>query len=358
MRQLCKGNVAVIKGAILAGCRAYYGYPITPASEIAESAALYLPQIGGTFLQAESEVAAINMVYGAASAGARVMTASSGPGLSLMQEGISYLAGAELPCVIVDVMRGGPGLGNIAPEQSDYFAMVKGGGHGNYHNLVVAPASVQEMADLTMLAFELADKYRNPAIVLCDGFVGQMIEPLDLADVETTPPPKPWAIKGTAETRENLITSFFLEPNELEQHQRHLEAKYALAREKEARYEEYQAEDAEVLLVGFGIVSRVLRSAVEELRKYGVRAGLFRPITLWPFASKALAEAAARTSHVLVVELSNGQMVEDVRLAVNDKARVEFYGRTGGNVPSVEEIHSQVMALQGTAAWASGRGMR
>ena len=198
MRQLCKGNVAVIKGAVLAGCRAYYGYPITPASEVAEAAALYFPEVGGTFVQAESETASINMVYGAASAGERVMTASSGPGLSLMQEGISYLAGAELPCVIVDVMRGGPGLGNIAPEQSDYFAMVKGGGHGNYRNLVVAPASVQEMADLTILAFELADSYRNPAIVLTDGFVGQMMEPLDLEYREIVAPEKPWAVKGTA----------------------------------------------------------------------------------------------------------------------------------------------------------------
>ncbi len=196
MRQLCKGNVAVIKGAILAGCRAYYGYPITPASEIAEAAALYLPQVGGTFVQAESEVASINMVYGAASAGVRVMTASSGPGISLMQEGLSYLAGSELPCVIVDVVRGGPGLGNIAPEQSDYFAMVKGGGHGNYRNLVLAPASVQEMADLTMLAFELADKYRNPAIVLTDGFIGQMIEPLELEERQIPMPERPWAVTG------------------------------------------------------------------------------------------------------------------------------------------------------------------
>src|SRR5690242_16335482 len=206
MRQLCKGNVAVVKGAILAGCRAYYGYPITPASEIAEAAALYIPQVGGTFLQAESEVAAINMVYGAASAGARVMTGSSGPGVSLMQEGISYLAGSELPCVIVDVVRGGPGLGNIAPEQSDYFAMVKGGGHGNYRNFVLAPASVQEMAEMTMLAFDLADEYRNPAIVLSDGFVGQMMEPLELEDREIIPPEKPWAVRGTPETRQNLVT--------------------------------------------------------------------------------------------------------------------------------------------------------
>src|ERR1700758_2793714 len=224
MRQLCKGNVAVIKGAVLAGCRAYYGYPITPASEVAEAAALYLPEVGGTFVQAESETASINMVYGAASAGVRVMTASSGPGLSLMQEGISYLAGSELPCVIVDVMRGGPGLGNIAPEQSDYFAMVKGGGHGNYRNLVVAPASVQEMADLTMLAFELADKYRNPAVVLTDGFIGQMIE-----------------------TLQNLVNSIYLETDELEGHVRHLEEKYRRAQEHESRHELYLADDAEVL---------------------------------------------------------------------------------------------------------------
>jgi 2-oxoisovalerate ferredoxin oxidoreductase alpha subunit len=344
MRQLCKGNVAVIKGAILAGCRAYYGYPITPASEIAESAALYLPQVGGTFLQAESEVAAINMVYGAASAGLRVMSASSGPGLSLMQEGISYIAGAELPCVIVDVVRGGPGLGNIAPEQSDYFAMVKGGGHGNYRNLVVAPASVQEMADLTILAFELADKYRNPAIVLCDGFVGQMVEPLDLEFCEPSLPKKPWAVKGTPETRKNFVTSIFLEPDELEEHQRQMELKYARAHQEEQRSESYMVDDAEVLLIGYGIVSRVLRSTVDKLRQEGVRAGLFRPITLWPFPSKGLAKASAHVSQVLVVELSNGQMVEDVRLNIRNGAPVEFYGRAGGNVPTVEEIESRVVA--------------
>ena len=342
MRQLCKGNVAVVKGAILAGCRAYYGYPITPASEIAESAALYIPQVGGTFLQAESEVAAINMVYGAAAAGVRVMTASSGPGLSLMQEGMSYLAGAELPCVIVDVVRGGPGLGNIAPEQSDYFALVKGGGHGNYRNIVLAPASVQEMADLTALAFELADKYRNPAVVMADGFIGQMMEPVELEYRETALPEKPWAVKGTPETRANLVSSIFLEPDELEEHERELEAKYIRA-QAEARHELYQTEDADVLLVGYGIVSRVLRSTVEALRKDGVKAGLFRPITLWPFASQALLDAAAKVQKVIVVELSNGQMVEDVRLAVDGKVPVEFYGRVGGNVPSVEELQAQVM---------------
>lgn len=342
MRQLCKGNVAVVKGAILAGCRAYYGYPITPASEIAESAALYLPQVGGTFLQAESEVAAINMVYGAAAAGVRVMTASSGPGLSLMQEGMSYLAGAELPCVVVDVVRGGPGLGNIAPEQSDYFAVVKGGGHGNYRNFVLAPASVQEMAELTMLAFELADKYRNPAVVMADGFIGQMMEPLDLEYREIQLPEKLWAVKGTPETRANLISSIYLEPDALEEHQRKLEAKYIRAQVEE-RYELYQAEDADVLLVGYGIVSRVLRSTVEALRNDGIKAGLFRPISMWPFASKPLAEAAARAHKVIVVELSNGQMVEDVRLALDGKVPVEFYGRVGGNVPSVEELETQVM---------------
>jgi 2-oxoisovalerate ferredoxin oxidoreductase alpha subunit len=342
MRQLCKGNVAVIKGAVLAGCRAYYGYPITPASEVAEAAALYLPEVGGTFVQAESETASINMVYGAASAGVRVMTGSSGPGLSLMQEGISYLAGAELPCVIVDVMRGGPGLGNIAPEQSDYFAMVKGGGHGNYRNLVLAPASVQEMADLTILAFELADKYRNPAIVLTDGFVGQMMEPLDLEYREIVAPPKPWAVKGTAGTRKNMVTSIFLEPDDLEEHQRKMEAKYIRAQQVETRCEEYRTDDAELIVVGYGIVSRVLRSAVDEARKHGIKVGLFRPITLWPYPSKELSATVARAEKILVVELSNGQMVEDVRLTLNGTKSIEFYGRVGGNVPSVEELLAKI----------------
>jgi 2-oxoisovalerate ferredoxin oxidoreductase alpha subunit len=344
MRQLSKGNAAVIKGAIQAGCRAFYGYPITPASEIAEAAAFYLPQVGGTFVQAESEVAAINMVYGASSAGVRVMTASSGPGLSLMQEGISYIAGAELPCVIVDVVRGGPGLGNIAPEQSDYFAMVKGGGHGNYHNFVLAPASVQEMCDLTMLAFELADKYRNPAIVLTDGFVGQMMEPLELRERDVPLPEKPWAVKGTRDTRPNLITSIQLEPDVLEAHVRKLEAKYRQAEEVEPRHELYKADDAEVLVVGYGIVSRVLRSTVDQVRELGLRAGLFRPLTLWPFPSKALADSARRCRIVMVVEMSTGQMVEDVRLALNGRVPVEFYSRVGGNVPQAEEVRDKLLA--------------
>jgi pyruvate/2-oxoacid:ferredoxin oxidoreductase alpha subunit len=343
MRQLCKGNVAIVKGAILAGCRSFYGYPITPASEIAEAAALYIPQVGGTFLQAESEVAAINMVYGAAASGARVMTASSGPGVSLMQEGMSYIAGAELPCVIVDVVRGGPGLGNIAPEQSDYFAMVKGGGHGNYHNLVLAPASVQEMADLTVLAFDLADKYRNPVVILADGFIGQMMEPLELEYREVVEPQKPWAVKGTPETRKNLVSSIFLEPDDLEDHQRHLEEKYEHARKNEPRWELYEADDADILMVGYGITSRILRSSVEAARAEGQRVGLFRPITLWPFPSEALRKAAANVREVVAVELSNGQMVEDVRLTINGRVPVDFYGRTGGNVPSVEEIHADIL---------------
>ena len=347
MRQLCKGNVAVVKGALLAGCRAYYGYPITPASEIAEAASEYLPQVGGTFLQAESEVAAINMVYGASSAGQRVMTASSGPGLSLMQEGISYLAGSELPSVIVDVVRGGPGLGNIAPEQSDYFAMVKGGGHGNYKNFVVAPASVQEMADLTILAFELADRYRNPAIVLTDGFIGQMMEPLELELRKTELPEKPWAVCGTAGTRQNLISSIYLEPDVLEAHVRKLDDKYKKAAEVEPRHEMYRAEDPEVLLVGYGITSRVLRSVVDMARKEGLRAGLFRPITLWPFPTEALRKAARHTQMVLVVEMSTGQMVEDVRLALDGRVDVEFYGRTGGNVPLADEVCKELFDRMG-----------
>ncbi|HEX8924669.1 MAG TPA: 3-methyl-2-oxobutanoate dehydrogenase subunit VorB, partial [Terriglobales bacterium] len=332
----------IVKAAIMAGCRSFYGYPITPASEIAEYAALLIPQVGGTFVQAESEVSAINMVYGAAGAGQRVMTASSGPGVSLMQEGISYLAGAELPCVIVDVMRGGPGLGNIAPEQSDYFAITKGGGHGCYRNIVLAPASVQEMASLTMLAFELSDKYRNPAVILADGYVGQMMEPLELELIEAQIPEKPWAVRGNAETRKNLITSIHMTPDLLEEHVRKLEAKYREIELAEARWETYNADDAEILLVGYGIISRILRSVVDMARAEGIKAGLFRPITLWPYPSLALAETAKKCSSVTVVEMSTGQMVEDVKLAVSGAKPVDFYSRVGGNVPTAEEILAHV----------------
>ena len=344
MRQLCKGNVAIVKAAVLAGCRAFYGYPITPASEIAEYAALLIPEVGGTFLQAESEVSAINMLYGASSAGIRVMSASSGPGISLMQEGISYIAGAELPCVIVDVVRGGPGLGNIAPEQSDYFAVVKGGGHGCYRNLVLAPSSVQEMFDFTLLAFDLADRYRNPVIIMTDGYVGQMMEPLDITLRAIQPQEKDWAVTGTAESKKNVISSIYLEPDALEDHVRKLEAKYALAQELETRSERYLTEDADVVLIGFGIVSRVLRSTVDQLRVQGMKAGLFRPITLWPFPTRDLRETAKTVKTVMVVELSTGMMLEDVKLALDGTVPVEFYGRSGGNVPMAEEITAQVFA--------------
>jgi len=337
-KQLLKGNEAIIKAATLAGCRAFYGYPITPANEIAEAAAYYIPQAGGTFLQAESEVAAINMVYGAASAGVRAMTASSGPGISLMSEGISYLAGSELPCVVVNIMRGGPGLGNIAPEQGDYWQVVKNGGHGNYRSLVLAPASVQEMADLTYLAFELADRYRNPVFVLADGTIGQMMEPVEFTQPAIQPKAAEWAVLGDAETRKNLITSIYLQPDELEAHVRKLELKYKKAERKEFLYESWRTEDAELIFVAYGIAARVTKSAVEELRKAGVKAGLLRPITLYPFPWLELRFLAEQASRFVVVEMSTGQMVEDVRLAVDGRRPVEFYGRCGGNLPTTEEI--------------------
>lgn len=337
-RQLIKGNEAIVKSAILAGCRAYYGYPITPASEIAEAAALYMPRAGGVFVQAESEVAAVNMLYGAAAAGVRAMSASSGPGISLMQEGVSYLAGAELPCVIADITRGGPGLGNIAPEQGDYFQVVKGGGHGCYRSLVLAPASCQEMADLTALAFELADEYRNPVYVMADGFIGQMMEPVEFAAQAQLPDAQPWAVTGTRESRHNLASSIHLEPDRLEEHIRRLEQKYLRAEREAVRCEQYRTGDAEIVLVGYGIVARILKSVVDEVRAGGIKAGLLRPITLYPFPSAQL-RALARHAHVfLTVEMSTGQMVEDVRLALEGRKPVEFYGRCGGNAPSTEEV--------------------
>lgn len=344
-KELIKGNEAVVKAAILAGCRAFYGYPITPASEIAEAAAKYFPQVGGTFLQAESEVAAINMVYGAAAVGERAMTASSGPGLSLMQEGISYLAGSELPCVIVDIMRGGPGLGNIAPEQADYHQIVKGGGHGNYHTIVLAPNSVQEMCDLTFLAFDLADRFRNPVIVLTDGFIGQMMEPVEFPQIAVAPPFKPWAVQGDAITRENLITSIYLDPEDLEQHVLRLEAKYASASQSTDMYEKYRTEDAEIITIGYGIVSRILKTAVDQARARGIKVGLFRPITLWPFPAREISVLTDWTECFLTVELSNGQLVEDVRLAVEGRRPVSLYSRFGGMVPTTEELLDQIIKV-------------
>ena len=337
-KQLTKGNEAIVKAAVLAGCRAFYGYPITPASEIAEAAALYLPQAGGVFVQAESEVAAVNMLYGGAAAGLRAMSASSGPGISLMQEGFSYIAGAELPCVVADIMRGGPGLGNIAPEQGDYLQVVKGGGHGCYRTLVLAPASVQEMADLTALAFDLADRYRNPVVVLADGCIGQMMEPVEFADPAPVPPAPDWAVTGTAATRPNLVTSIYLEPDLLERHVRKLEAKYREAERRETRAEMWRTDDAEIVLVGYGIVGRVLKAVVEQARARGIRAGLLRPITLYPFPVEQVRELARTARTFGVVEMSTGQLVEDVRLALGGRCPVEFYSRVGGNIPAAEEV--------------------
>jgi pyruvate/2-oxoacid:ferredoxin oxidoreductase alpha subunit len=345
---ILKGNEAIIRGAILAGCRTYFGYPITPASEIAETAAAYMPRVGGTFLQAESEVAAINMVYGAAGAGVRVMTASSGPGISLKMEGISYMAGAELPCVVVSVDRGGPGLGNIAPEQGDYHQVVWGGGHGSYRNIVLAPNSVQEMSDMTMLAFDLADKYRNPVFVLTDGAIGQMMEPVEFPDRGVEPPTKKWAVGVGAEARKNLIWSIFLDADELEGHNKHLMAKYAQIEANEVRHEAYELDDAELVIVAYGIVSRVARSAIEALRPQGVKVGLLRPKTLWPFPEEKLAQLAEsdRVQKFLVVEMNHGQMLKDVKLAILGRKPVAFYGRMGGHIPSevelVEEIQRQM----------------
>jgi pyruvate/2-oxoacid:ferredoxin oxidoreductase alpha subunit len=342
--QLVKGNDAILMGAILAGCRAFYGYPITPSSEIAEAAADLMPRVGGIFLQSESEVGAIQMVYGASSAGMRVMTASSSPGISLKQEGISYLMGSELPAVIINVMRGGPGLGNIAPAQGDYFQMVKGGGHGDYHLIVLAPNCPQEMCDLTMLAFELADRYRNPVAIITDGFTGQMMEAVEFPEPLTELPDKPWAVKGTPETQRNLINSIYLTPEELEENVTKLFQKYAQVEEREVRFEEVHTEDAELVVVGYGIVSRLLRSAVGRARAEGLRVGLLRPITLWPFPRKRIAELSERVKGFLVSELSTGQMVEDVRLAVNGRCPVHFHGRWGGAVPSVEELKQAIQS--------------
>lgn len=348
-----KGNEAIVHGALLAGARCFFGYPITPASEIAHTAAALFPATGGVFLQAESEVAAINMVYGAASTGIRTMTASSSPGMSLKQEGISYSAGSELPMVIVDVMRGGPGLGNIAPEQGDYFQMVKGGGHGCYSLPVLAPNSCQEMCDSTRLAFEIADRYRTPVVILADGLVGQMKEPVYLDEAaKDIPDQTSWSVQGTEETRKNLVCSIFLKNDELEDHITHLANKTKMIAEREVRWEEYKLDDADIVLVGYGIVSRILKGVVDRGRKQGLKLGLFRPITLSPFPSEALRAAVEGKKACMAVELSTGQMVEDVRLATSDLAPTWFYGRAGGNVPSVDEILEEIHAKNGTTVEA------
>jgi 2-oxoglutarate ferredoxin oxidoreductase subunit alpha len=338
---LMKGNEALAEAAIAAGCRYYFGYPITPQNEIPAYMARRMPQVGGVFIQSESELAAVNMVYGAAAAGVRAMTSSSSPGISLKQEGISYLAGAELPAVIVNVTRGGPGLGNISPSQADYFQTTRGGGHGDYRLLVLAPASVQEMVDLTMLAFELADKYRNPAMILADGLLGQMLEPVVINPPSTQPPDKPWALTGASSRPANCIKSLYLGEGVLEAHNRRLERKYQ-SMQSEVRYEGLHLEDARLVIVAFGTAARIAKSAVGAARERGLRVGLIRPISLWPFPSRPIARLAGRGVPLLTVELNLGQMVEDVKLAANGKSAVHFYGRTGGEIPTPEEILVQL----------------
>ena len=339
---LMAGNSAVIVGALYAGCDCFFGYPITPASEILQEASKFFPLVGRKFVQAESEEAAINMVYGAATAGHRVLAASSGPGMSLKQEGITYIAGAQLPCVIVDICRAGPGLGNIGPEQSDYNQACKGGGHGCYHNIVLAPASVQEMCDFIRKGFDLAFKYRNPVVILADGVLGHMVEPLQFPQeaiehtIDTT-----WAVAGKAETRGNLVTSISLDFGDLEKHNLMLQEKYRQVEENEVLWDGYRLEDADVVLVSYGISSRIARSAVDRARKEGIRAGLFRPITLYPFPTEQIAKLADRGCKFISVEMSNGQMRDDIRLASGCRP-VELVCRYGGNLINIDEIMEKI----------------
>ncbi len=337
-KQLIKGNEAVVYGALMGGATHFFGYPITPASEIAHAAADLFPRAGRHFLQAESELSVINMIYGASCAGARAMTGSSGPGLSLMQEGLSYMACAELPCVIVDIQRAGPGLGNIWPEQGDYNAVVKGGGHGSYRNIVFAPNSAQEMCDFTYRAFDIADHYRATVIILSDAYIGQMMEPVQLPTKLKLGKRKEWAIYGDKESRKNLITSIFMNAKILSDVNLKLQEKYRLLEKKMVEYEEIDVDDAEVLFIAFGITARVCYSAMQELRKTGVKVGLFRPKTLYPFPAKRLIELAEKKQKFIVAELNSGQMADDVLLAVRDSIPILRYNWYGGIVPSIEEI--------------------
>lgn len=343
-----KGNEALAEAAIRAGCQGYFGYPITPQSEVLEYLSDEGRKRGMIVLQAESEVASINMIYGAAGAGARVMTSSSSPGISLMQEGLSYIACAELPCLVVNVNRGGPGLGTIQPSQGDYFQATKGGGHGDYRLIVLAPASVQEMADFVYLSFDLADKYRNPVMILADGALGQMMEKVEFP--EYTPanhiPPKPWATTGKSKGRErNYITSLHIQPEKMEQINLHLQEKYRTIAARETRFETVHTDDAEFLIVAYGLVARIAHKAVELARAEGIRAGLLRPITLFPYPYKPLRALAEQVEGILVAEMNAGQMVEDVRLAVDGRVPVSFHGRMGGVIPSPEEIVEQLMLM-------------
>ncbi|MBN2451327.1 MAG: 3-methyl-2-oxobutanoate dehydrogenase subunit VorB [Lentisphaeria bacterium] len=345
--KLVKGNTAVIVGALYAGCDCFFGYPITPASEILHEASACFPALGRNFLQAESEEAAINMVYGAAAAGHRAMSASSGPGISLMQEGVSYLAGARLPAVIVDIVRAGPGLGNIGPEQSDYNQVVKGGGHGNYKVIVLAPNSVQELCDMTMEAFDLAFAWRTPVYVLADAVLGQMIEPLSFPAAAVEPRiDTSWAVSGTAETRGNLVTSIFLDFDELEGFNRELQERYARMEAALEDAEVLLCDDADIVLVSYGISSRIARSAVDQARQEGLRVGLFRPRKVSPFPRQALRRIAAQRPCTLVsVEMSNGQMADDVRLAIGCSRPVELVCRYGGNLIPVDEVLDRIRSI-------------
>ncbi len=345
-RMFMTGNEAIAEAAIQAGCRHFFGYPITPQNEIPEYMSRRLPEVGGVYLQAESEIAAINMIFGAAGAGARVMTSSSGPGISLMQEGISYIVGAQLPCVIVNIMRGGPGLGGIQPSQSDYFQATKGGGHGDYHLLVLAPHTLQEAVSLTMEAFDLADRYRNPVMVLGDGYMGQMMEPVEFTKkAPPNLPAKDWALTGAEGRPPNVVKSLYLDPVVLEKHNLEINAKIQQIIKNEARVETYLTDDAEVVIAAYGTVARIAKTAIKNLREKGVKVGMIRPITAFPFPYETFHKMAEGIDEFLVVEMSLGQMVEDVKLGVCDKAHVHFYGRTGGMVPSYDEIIFQTEKL-------------
>ena len=345
---LMKGNEAIAEAAIRAGCMHYFGYPITPQTEIAAYMAKRMPKIGGVFLQAESEVAAINMVYGVAGTGYRVMTSSSSPGISLKGEGISYLAGSDLPALIVNVQRGGPGLGGIQPSQSDYFQATRGGGHGDYHILVLAPASVQEMADMTAKCFDLADKYRMPAMILADGTMGQMMEPVILPEPTEYDKEKPWAVTGTkCQRKHNIINSLYLQPDELERTNFERFERYKHIEENETMYESFMMEDAEICIAAFGIAARVSKNAIMAARKEGIKVGMIRPITLWPFPKKPFEEAADKVKAFISVELSMGQMIEDVKLATGCKKPVTLCNRTGGMIPSPEEVLAAIKEQAG-----------
>ncbi len=339
------GNEVAGEAAICAGCRFYAGYPITPQNELTAYMARRMPEAGGTFIQAESELAAISMVFGASLAGARAMTSSSSPGISLKQEGISYLVGNELPAVVVNMMRGGPGLGNIGPSQSDYFQATKGGGHGDYNIVVLAPSTVQELAEVMESAFELADKYRNPVLVLADGILGQMMEPVEIKKPSPGLPEKDWTLTGTAGRESRVIHSLCLKEGELEEHNNHLQKKFRRMKESELLYEEIMISDAELVIVAYGTSARIAKSAVVNARKEGINVGMIRPVTLWPFPEKPISAVSTRVKNFLVVEMSAGQMIEDVRLAVEGRAPVHFYGRTGGGVPSVDEIEKKIREI-------------